>query len=112
MPPHREPDDSPDDSPDDAEKAPEATPARVLEALRLRHGASRYAAQRQLPLLKRALRAPPELRARLLGVLEAALAWDAAAARQRRGELKAGEAAAGELDERWLQALAPLIERW
>ena len=108
MPPHHEP----EESPQDAEKGPEPTPERLLEALRLRHGASRYAARRRLGLVKRALRAPPELRARLLGVVEAALAWDAAEARHRRGELSAGPTAARELDERWLLALAPLIERW
>jgi hypothetical protein len=91
MPPHEDP-----------RANSQADPERLLEALRLRHGAARHAARRRLPLVRRALKAPPELRARLLAVVEAALAHDAAGARRRDAEG----------DQRWLCALAPLLERW
>jgi hypothetical protein len=109
MPPEHEPEDSAANAPDPKSAA---KPERVLEALRLRHGASRYAARRRLPLVKRALRASPELRARLLSVVDAALAWDAAEARRARGEPASRELSERGLDERWLCALAPLLERW
>lgn len=77
-------------------------PQRTLERLRRGAGAPVDVAARELPLVQRALRSPPRLRALLLAAVRARLER---AGRQAREQSERA-------DRRCLAALAPLLERW
>lgn len=77
-------------------------PQRTLERLRRKAGAPPELAAHELPLVRRALNSTPRLRALLLAAVRARLervGRDARARSERR-------------DQRCLEALAPLLERW
>jgi hypothetical protein len=77
-------------------------PQRTLERLRRTTGAPADIAARELPLVQRALRSPPRLRALLLAAVRARLE------RAGRGAREQSEL----MDRRCLSALAPLLELW
>jgi hypothetical protein len=85
-------------------------PERVLRQRCVRHRVPAEAGARLLPLVRRALRASPALRRRLLRIVDAVLAADAERI-SRRKPAPSGAPRAGR-EEDCLHAVAALLHRW